>query len=172
MFEYILFITLLLIVLVIVIQSFIIGISPMPTSKKVALEMVKLLENSSKSTIVDLGSGFGSLAIYLAVQFPKKRIVGYELSFFAWLISYILKHLLNLKNLELYRKNYLILPFEEAFYVCYLFPKGMEKLLVKIKKESTSIEVLSSTFAFRNEPIYYESRVDDIYHTPLYWYKF
>ncbi len=92
MFEFYLLIFLLIIVCAIVISSLKIGISPMPSSKathKIILEYVKKTENK---TIIDLGSGFGSLAIFLASNLPNRKIIGYELSFFPWLISIFLKN--------------------------------------------------------------------------------
>ncbi len=171
MFELLFFIFLLLILLFIVISTLLIGIAPTPSSKKVALKFQTLIATSSYETIIDLGSGFGTLAIFLARKFPDRKIIGYEISFFPWLFSLLLKYVFNLKNLELYQKDFLKLPFENALYICYLFPKGMEKINEKINQEDSHIELISSTFALRNKKVKKEVKVNDIYQTPLLWYR-
>ena len=171
MFELYLLISLLFIILIIAISSIKIGISPMPSSKKVASEILILAKNSSKDKIIDLGSGFGSLAIFLAVNMPDKKVLAYELSFFPYIISKILKTILRVKNLEVYKKDFLKENLKNSLLVCYLFPKGMEKLEDKLFDETINTEIISSTFAFRH--IKYRKKIEakDIYRTPIYFYK-
>lgn len=171
MFELGLLILLLIIVLSIVISSIIIGISPMPSSKKVIFGFESLIEKTQYETVIDLGSGFGSLLLVLATRFPNKKFIGYERSFFPWLVSLVLKYLLNRKNVEFHRKDYLDIAFVDALYVCYLFPQGMELLHKKIITDDAKIELISSTFAFRTQECFKTVKLDDLYHTPLYYYK-
>lgn len=150
MFEYYLLLTLLIIILFIVISSLRIGISPMPTSKSVKNIIVPMLQNSQKDTIIDLGSGFGTLAIFLAVNFPNKKVIGYELSFFAFLVSLILKYILRIKNLYFYKKDFLKQDLKNCDLICYLYPKGMKKLENKLFEDQINTTIISNTFAFRN----------------------
>lgn len=171
MFELCLLILLLLMILSIVLSTLKIGISPMPSSKKVSLEILELLKNNSKNKVIDLGSGFGGLSIFLASRLPNKQFVAYELSFFPWLISIILKKILNIKNLEIYKKDFLKEDLKNAVLVCYLFPKGMELLEDKLFDDSINTTIISSTFAFRNIKERKVINAKDIYKTPIYYYQ-
>ncbi|RXK00283.1 hypothetical protein CRU98_03750 [Arcobacter sp. CECT 8986] len=171
MFEYYLLLTLLIIVLFIVISSLKIGISPMPTSKSARKIIVSTLQDSQNSTIIDLGSGFGTLAIFLAVNFPHKKVIGYELSLFAFLISQILKFTLGLKNLHFYKKDFLHQDLKNCDLVCYLFPIGMQKLEDKLFDEEINTTIISNTFAFRNIKAKEIIKDNSILKTPIYIYK-
>lgn len=171
MFEIYLLIILLLIVLVISINSLIIGISPMPSSKKVAKEILRLSKNTPYQEIIELGSGFGSLAIFLAINLPNKKIIAYELSFFPWLISKILKTIFRVKNLTIYKKNFLKQNLKNKLLICYLFPKGMQKLEDKLFDETINTQIISSTFAFKHIKFREKLEINDIYKTPIYLYK-
>lgn len=143
----------------------------MPSSKKVKKEILNQIKNSQNETIIDLGSGFGSLAIFLASNLPNKKVIGYELSFVPWIISNILKYLLNIKNVYFYKKDYLKEELKDATLVCYLFPKGMEKLEDKIFEDTINTKIISSTFAFRNIKPRRTIKIEDIYKTPIYLYN-
>lgn len=171
MFELYLLIFLLLIVLSIVIYTLKIGISPMPTSKVVAREILELVKKTDNDTIIDLGSGFGNLAIFLASNLPDKKIIAYELSFIPWIVSVFLKKILNIKNLSIYKKDFLKEDLKNATLVCYLFPKGMVKLEEKLFNDSINTTIISNTFAFRHIKERKTIESDDIYKTPVYLYK-
>lgn len=171
MFEFYLLTFLLIIVCFIVIASLKIGISPMPSSKasqKIILEYLKQLNNSN--TIIDLGSGFGTLSIYLAVNFPNRKIIGYELSFFPWLISIILKKLLRLKNLHFYKKDFLKENIKDATLVCYLYFEGMKRLENKLFEDSINTVIISNTFSFLNIKHKKKVYTNNLYQTPIYLY--
>ena len=171
MFELYLLIILLTIVLLIALHSLKIGISPMPSSKKVALEILELSKKSTYNTVIDLGSGFGSLAIFLAINLPEKKVIAYELSFFPYIISKILRFIFKIKNLEIYRKDFLKEDLKDALLICYLFPEGMNKLEDKLFDETINTEIISSTFAFKNIKFRKKIEAKDIYKTPIYFYR-
>jgi hypothetical protein len=171
MFELYLLLFLLFIILLIVISSLKIGISPMPSSKKVANTILELAKVEKEKIIIDLGSGFGSLAIYLASNIPDKKVIAYELSLIPFLISLFLKKLFNIKNLEIYRKDFLNEELKGCVLVCYLFPKGMKNLEDKIFDETINTKIISSTFSFRNIKERGVYKVDDIFKTPIYYYS-
>jgi len=171
MFEFYLLLILLLIISSIVISSLKIGISPMPSSKKAANQILELLKDSKEETIIDLGSGFGNLAIYLASNLPNKKIIAYELSLFPYLISLLLKKILRIPNLYIYKKDFLEENLKDAILVCYLFPQGMQKLEDKIFDETINSKIISSTFSFRNireKKLYF---CEDILKTRIYYYN-
>lgn len=143
----------------------------MPSSTKVNKVILEELKNSDNENIIDLGSGFGSLVIFLASNLPNKTIIGYELSFVPWLISNILKYILNIKNVHFYKKDFLKEELKNASLVCYLFPEGMKKLEVKLFKENINTKIISNTFAFRNIKARRIIEIKDIYKTQIYLYN-
>lgn len=149
MIEIVLFIILLIFILIIVIQSLYIGISPMPSSITSSKKILEFLLTVEDEIIVDLGSGFGTLSIFLAKNLPNKRIIAYEISFLPYIISIFFKYLLNIKNLNFYRENFLTQDLKNKILVCYLFPKAMEEFETKILNDNIRTTILSSTFAFR-----------------------
>jgi len=172
MFEVILLIILLLLILIIVYQSIRIGISPTPSSLSAAKAISQIIKKSENTTIIDLGSGFGFLALYLGYRNKSKKIVAYETSHIPYLISLFLQKILQLKNVSFKNENFLDIPLQENFtYVCYLFPRAMQDLETKILEENIKLSLLvSSTFALnglKEKDICY---LDDLYKTPIYTY--
>jgi len=76
----------------------------MPSSNKARQAMLQLACDTGTGPIFELGSGWGNLLIALAKAHPQRTVVGYELSFVPWLTSVMLKKVLGLDNLQVYRK--------------------------------------------------------------------
>jgi predicted RNA methylase len=149
------------------------GISPMPSSKKAYQAIIKLTDETGTGPIYDLGSGWGSLVIRLARKYPDRQIVGYELSVFPWLITKMIKKLLGLSNLVLYREDFLKADLSEAsVIICYLFPTAMEEIKSKISHVKGKLGfIISNNFAL---PSYQPSKVvqlNDFYNSPVYLYR-
>ena len=175
---------LLLIVLSIVWSTLRTGISPMMSSGKALRAMLDLASEaverasvvkangSDKAPLVDLGSGWGTLVIALALKHPDRQVVGYELSWFPWLISIIRKHCLRLHNLTLYRKDFKQADLNNASILfCYLFPGGMSALYEKLNREVFgNVLVVSNTFALPSIQPSKIVKLDDIYRSPIYVY--
>jgi hypothetical protein len=158
------------------------GISPMPSSQKARRAMLQLVgEIDSEITdematrpIFELGSGWGNLLIPLAKKYPQRKVIGYELSIVPWLTTLLLKNLLGLKNLEVYRKNFLHADLTNASIIlCYLYPKGMQDLGSKIKSQRSQLKYLiSNNFALPTQQPIKTIQLDDLYQSPVYLYKF
>ena len=149
-----------------------VGISPMFSSIKATKFISKQVIKNNSDTIVDLGSGWGSLALYIAIKNPKKQVIGYELSFFPYYLSKLLIILFRLKNLKFYRKDFFQIEFfEDNLYITYLYPKGMEKLEQKIKDENRKIKLISNTFAFSYLEYSKVTTLNDFFKTPIYFYN-
>jgi len=119
------------------------GISPMPSSAKAYRAMIKLTEDTGDGAIYDLGSGWGTLVIRMAIKHPKRKVIGYEISLLPYLISLFIKYLLRVDNLTLYRQDFMNVDLSGAsVLLCYLYPDGMSKLAALIhapsKRESHS----------------------------------
>ena len=153
--------------------TFRVGISPMPSSAKARKEMLRETENSGKGPIIDLGSGWGTLAIPLARKYPERKIIGYEVSLAPWVVSLLLKHALNLENLSLYRQDFLKADLAgAAVLVCYLHPGGMAALQKKLQQEASGeMRIISNTFALPDFPPAKVTPLGDLYKTPIYLYQ-
>ncbi len=122
--------------------------------------------------MIDLGSGWGTLVTTLARKFPDRQIIGYELSIIPWLFSLLIKQLLHLNNLTLYRKNFLHEDLSGAILLCYLLPENMALLAKKINQDQLPATLLiSNTFALPDHKPQETLRIHDVYRSPLYIYK-
>jgi len=141
----------------------------MPSSLKACQTMYEVSLQSKCKTIIDVGSGFGFLAIYFAFKYKDKKVIGYETSLFPWIVSMMLKKICRCDNLSFYRKNYLTIDLpNDCLFICYLFPAGMLLLEEKLK-DSTTI-VISNTFSFKTKKTKQIIKVNDLYKTPIYVY--
>jgi len=149
------------------------GISPMMSSGKACQAMLASIDRPANGPLIDLGSGWGTLVIALARKYPRQQVIGYELSWFPWLVSIILKYSLRLNNLTLYRKDFKKAELSNASILfCYLFPGGMVALHEKLKRElSNEILIVSNTFALPSCQPTKVIRLKDIYQTPIYVYS-
>lgn len=156
-------------------STVVVGIPPMPSSKKARQAVMQLVETAGEETgpIVDLGSGWGSLIIRLALKYPEREIVGYELSIVPWFVAVVVGRLLGLKNLMVYRQNFLTADLSSAsVIVCYLFPAVMATLEAKLDEQKTTIRYLiSNNFALPSRKAEKIIRVNDFYQSPVYCYR-
>ena len=175
-FETVLLIIIFLAGFSIVWSTLLLGISPMPSSKKARQAMMQLSVDIDTETgpIFELGSGWGSLIIPLAKQYPQRQVVGYELSIMPWLTTIILIKVLGLKNVSVYRQNFLNADLTRASIIfCYLFPGGMKTLERKLDTENGRLEYLiSNYFSFSSHKPIKIIQLDDLYKSPVYLYKF
>ena len=150
------------------------GISPMMSSSKASQTMIAEIDTHEKGSVIDLGSGWGTLVIAVAKKYPNKQVIGYELSWFPWLVSIILKYSLRLGKLTLYRKDFKNAELSTAStLVCYLFPRGMVTLQERLAHEVLNkVTIVSNTFAL---PLCKPTKIiklKDFYQTPIYVYHF
>jgi len=158
----------------IVIYSLLLGISPMPSSKKAKEAILKLLpKKMAGETIYELGSGWGGLALKLAKLHPDARVVAYERSPIPYFVSIARKHLLRRNNLTILRKNFFGQNLTDAkAVVCYLFPKAMRQLSRKLQKElPENCTVISNLFALEGWESGESFYLDDWGATPIYRYR-
>ena len=149
------------------------GIPPMKSSGKACQAMLASIDRPVNGLLIDLGSGWGTLVIALARKYPHQQVIGYELSWFPWLISIIRKYSLHLENLTLYRKDFKKAELSNASILfCYLSPEGMLSLQEKLKRElSNEILVVSNTFVLPLCQPTKVIRLKDVHQTPIYVYS-
>ncbi len=172
LFELILLVFVVLIAISIVWSTLQTGISPMMSSGKACQAMLAAIDRPANGPLIDLGSGWGTLVIAVARKYPHQQVLGYELSWFPWLVSIIRKYSLGLDNLTLYRKDFKHAELSNAAILfCYLFPGGMVALHKKLDRERFSeILIVSNTFALPSCQPEKVIRLNDIYQTPVYIY--
>ena len=153
--------------------SVIIGITPMPSSPQACAAIVQASRQAPEGTIVDLGSGWGTLLFALARQYPERRIVGYELSWIPCLYARFYKTIFGLQHVQIIRENFLKVDLPEpGLITCYLFPKGMVDLQAKLAGlPCDDILLISNTFALPNNEAVQTEYLDDLYHSPIYSYR-
>ena len=114
---------------------------PVPSSGKTKKEMLnhaaKYLKQHKNLTVADLGSGWGTLLIPLAKQFPYHRFIGFELAKLPYHISKF--RTLNLPNTQIKKQNFFNTDLSDIDVIfCFLLPSAMlecrDKILPKLKK--------------------------------------
>lgn len=150
------------------------GISPMPSSGKALRAVLGSVEIKKEGHIIDLGSSWGILAAAFARKYPGHKVIGYELSTVPWLISIMLKRLSGLNNLFFYRRDFLETDLSEAvLLICYLSSDGMSILRRKLEEEGNrEMVIVSNAFALPSCQPDRVIRLNDIYRTPIYVYRF
>ncbi len=149
------------------------GISPMPSSMRARRVMLAAAADAPDGSIVDLGCGWGTLAIVFARRYPGREVIGYELSWIPWLVSLLRKRALGLHNLSLRREDFLRADLPDAaVLLCYLYPRGMDDLSHKLEREGGNPAVIiSNTFALPSARPDEVIQLDDVYRTRIYVYR-
>jgi len=148
------------------------GISPMPTAPKVRRQLLSLIPPELEGTVLELGSGWGTLAFALADRCPRAQVVAFELSHVPYAVSRLRQWLSPRPNLRFVRQDFFQASFAEAsLVVCYLFPGAMTRLAPKLLAElAPGARILTHTFALRGWTPLRTLVVEDLYRTPIYLY--
>jgi hypothetical protein len=156
-----------------VVYALIYGITPTPTSKKVKTTLFRLLPPMHQTKIVDLGSGWGNLVFALAEHYPDCQVTGYEISPLPYCISKWINLWRGLPNVTLKRQDFFEVPLSEfSLVICYLYPGAMLKLKEKFERElPNQAYVITHTFAIPGWIPLSIERANDIYQTPIYFYR-
>jgi len=151
------------------------GVAPMPSSRHVRAAMTGLLRElrlPGNPSIVELGSGWGTLSLTLSRALPGAMVTGYENSPVPFLFSRVARRHLRADNLRLLRVNFYAASLRDAdLVVCYLSPQAIARLQSKLEEElKDSAIVVSSTFAFPAWKAAQTVIANDIYRTRIYVY--
>mgnify|MGYP006277244033 CR=1 FL=1 len=149
------------------------GMSPMPSLGASRRAMVSMLDETPRGAIVDMGSGWGTLAVAFARRFPDTPVVGYEVSYFPWLFSVLLARAMGLGNLRFRRLDFCNAELMGvSVLVCYLMPSGMERVRQRLETDPGDVDtVISHYFALRGWEADDVVELPDLYRTPLYRYR-
>ena len=91
MLEIFILITPLLIMFVIALQSVYLGISPMPSSRKVVKAIKPYINDHSIKSIADLGSGWGGILKQLTKANKEAKVEGFEIAWIPFFYSLLTK---------------------------------------------------------------------------------
>ncbi len=121
------------------------GFSTAPTVSSVGpgrdvlvADIAERLKNApDQQTVMDLGSGYGTLLLPLARQFPNHRFVGYEWGWTGYLVSRVRGA--GLRNLTFYRRDLFTADISNAdviilFLMRFLMPRLKQKCHAEAKK--------------------------------------
>lgn len=150
------------------------GISPMPTAGKVKSRLLKISLKIDPGTIYELGSGWGTLAFAMAKKFPSHQVEAYETSPIPYLYSILKQYLCPQPNLRFHRLDFFHESLKDpALVICYLYPGAMQQLKDKFNEELPSgCLVISNTFAINGWDPIEIFKVDDLYNTKIYLYRY
>ncbi|EFM08630.1 conserved hypothetical protein [Paenibacillus curdlanolyticus YK9] len=150
------------------------GITPMPSSapvrRAVAAELSRI---ASRGTLVEAGSGWGTLAMHIAKQCPGWRVIGVENSRIPYLFAKAAARYMIHRNAAFERSDLYAYPFGEVdAVVCYLYPGAMARLRPLLERQlAPGSCVISVCFAM---PGWRPDRVltcRDLHRTRVYVYK-
>ena len=150
------------------------GMPPMPSLGRSRQVMLELVPEAPDGAIVDLGSGWGTLAWPFARRFPQTPVIGYELSFFPWLFSVLLARLTRQRNLHFHRRDFRQADLSGAAVVlCYLAGEGMDSVarMLDSPGPERALWVISHHFALPGHEPETVIRLNDLFATPVYRYR-
>jgi hypothetical protein len=148
------------------------GISPAPTTRKIRKAIIPLLPEHIEGTIVELGSGWGGMALFFAEKYPNAHVVAFETSFIPWLVSIARAWCSHQKNIHFKRKDFFLQPLSHTkLLFCYLSAPLMSRLQEKLVRDKVSgAAIISHTFALPGYTASKTIAADDLYHTKIYLY--
>lgn len=156
------------------------GISPMPSSGAVRRAVAAEINSLNRvRTIVEAGSGWGTLAFSITRQGRKVRrdiepkIIGLENSMVPLLFSQLMSVMLAEEMVTFVRRDIYRFSYRDAdVVVCYLFPRAMQSLSMIFQEQlSIGTRIISICFAL---PGWVPEKVivcEDMYHTRIYVYS-
>ena len=149
------------------------GIPPLPTAPRAKRMMLQVLDEYKPSgRIMELGSGWGTLAIAVARAFPACRITGYENAITPFLFSKCIQYTYRNDNLRLHYGDFFTVPLGQVdIVVCYLCGEVMPTLRTKLERElKPGAIVITNTFAVPGWEAQQIDQVDDFFRTKIYVY--
>ena len=159
------------IVICIVWDSLRLGISPMPSSRRVFETLKEHLPELKDGDICELGAGWGGMAYKLAEHYPKHRVAAYENALISWIALKL--RFWRHPRISVHRQNFLKKPLPQAqLYYTYLFPGGMQALAKKLEREGQHDYIwVSFTFALPGHQPVKTLTLSDIYRSKIYFYE-
>ena len=159
-------------VVLILLFTLVTGAPPMPSPPQTHDPILELIPEDLEGVALELGSGWGSLALDIAQRRPKLRVRGIELSPVPLLFSVLRPDRWGQSNLRLELGDFNRADFGEGVkvVVVYLTPGNLAKLRPKLAQLPAGTLVISNTFAVPGwEPA--EERRAPRGNYPVYLYR-
>lgn len=149
------------------------GVAPMPSSARARARVLSAVPCETAGAILEIGSGWGTLAFPLADLYPDSPVIGYEISPLPWFVATLRQWLFPRANLTLRREDALEASFPDAsVVVCYLGPESVQQLASKLQADATpGTVVVSHTFAIRAWSPLSVDPIGDLYDSRIYAYR-
>lgn len=141
---------------------------------KAVSEKIELSEKQNPNdvfTLIEAGSGIGTLLIPLAKKYPKHKFIGLEINYSPYIFSKFRTR--NMKNVEVNHGDLFNYNFKDAnFVVCFLLDKTMQRFTSKCKAELTKPGyIFSNRFKLHEmEPIQTMDIGDNFSYIHIYKY--
>lgn len=145
------------------------GISPMPASAPVRRAIVREVNRLPEvSTIVDAGSGWGTLTFAISNHCPDKHIIGIENSPIPFLVSRLfVRGRISFIRGDLYSYDYK----NTDLVICYLYPGAMKRLSPMFRERlAPGTRIMSICFALPGWEATQVLTCNDLYRTKIYVY--
>lgn len=133
-------------------------------------EAAAMLKDADNRTVMDLGSGWGTLLLPLAKRFPNHKFIGIERGFLPFYVSTWRAR--KLKNLTFQRQDFFLTDISEADIIfVFLLNSTMARLTSKIKQEMKPGScVIANRFPMKDQTPDKEVSLGSKYYT-YYVYK-
>ena len=160
----------LLILLVPTVYASVVGAPLAITSKSQLKKIIHEAEIKPKDKFYELGAGTGRVMIAVA-KMSGAKVVGFELSPIFYLIALLNLKIHNIKNYELYCKNFFNTDLKQADIVfCFLMPKALKKLKQKFERElQPNTKIIS--FYFQIPDLIPYKTIETHNQPPVFFYK-
>lgn len=145
--------------------------SPRPIHRAVIDEIDRL---PGIRRVVELGSGWGGLALRIARAHPEKLVVGVEASTVPWLVSRGRRAVPGApQNVVFQRADFRSMAIEpHTAYVCYLAPPAMRSVRELVEHGAREgVVVVSALFAVREWRPVRTTTARDVHATRVYVYE-
>ena len=149
------------------------GAPPWPTTPRAARMLAGALPDSLDGEVLELGCGWGGLALALAARYPGHRVVGVELSPVPWAVARMRALAGRSGTLEIRRADLHRVDLSRAgLIVCYLQGPAMARLAERMLREAPpGCWVVSNTFALPGLTPVARHPVGDVFGTAILVYR-
>jgi protein-L-isoaspartate O-methyltransferase len=150
-----------------------IGAPPLPSSPAMQAAMLSLLPEAKHCVALEVGAGWGGLAVAMARSRPTWDVTAVEQARVPYAFCRLRQRLFGPSNLTVVYGNGLEALFENADVVtCYLLPETM--LLLRDRLETTGRPggvLVSAAFGMRGWAAEKTIRLEDLYRTEVFRYR-
>lgn len=160
-------------VALVVVYAVRLGAPPWPSSPAARKALMAALPDRVEGAILDLGCGWGGLALALAARYPDRPVAGIELSPVPWAVARMRARAARLDHLEIRRADLHRVDLSRAgLIVCYLHRDAMTRLAARLRAEAPAgCLVVSNTFGLADWPPIERRAVGDAFGSEILIYR-